>query len=181
VFLRNQSVAGNGRADINLADRRTLGPIEPPIDGTLDRFRTGYDGQVDNYSIFGRRTVIMDVIPKPRDTDGAASPPSQETGTDGFLPNDDRDGGATVFDPYPIFKGPDNKFQVISEHGTRGKMVVVTVFWLPRKAPNTYIPLEDLNKIELKTFIPASSDSGGPRLTVDQINRNDFLNISPSS
>lgn len=180
VFLRNQAVTGVNRADINQADRRTLGSIEPTIGSGLDRFRTGYEGQVDNYSIFGRRTVILDVIPKPRDTDGVANPTSVETGNDGYLPNDDFDGGATVFDPYPIFKGPDNKFQVLSEHGTRGKMVVVTVFWLPRKAPNTYIPLEDLNKIEMKTFVPASNSSGGPRVAMDQLNRNDFLNISPA-
>jgi prepilin-type N-terminal cleavage/methylation domain-containing protein len=181
VFLRNQAVNGSARANINLADRRTLPQVEPPIGGTLDRFRTGYDGQVENYSIFGRRTIILDVLAKPRDTDAAASPLSLETGNDGYLPNDDRDGGATVFNPYPLTKGPDNKFQVLSEHGTRGKLIIVQVLWLPRKAPDAYIPLQDMNKIELKTFIPANSDSGGPRPTIDQINRNDFLNLTPPS
>jgi prepilin-type N-terminal cleavage/methylation domain-containing protein len=182
VFLRNQAVAGANRADINQADRRTLGSVEPPIDANgVDRFRTGYEGQVDNYAIYGRRTVILDVIPRPRDTDGNPNPLSFETGTDGFLPDDDRDGGATVFDPYPLHKGPDNKFQMSSDHGTRGKLVVVEVFWLPRKAPNGYIPAQDLNKIELKSFIPATTDSGAGRNTINQINRNDFLNISPPS
>lgn len=179
VFMRNQAVTGAARANVNLADRRTLGAVEPPIGGTLDRFRTGYDTQVENYSIYGRRTIIMDVMPKPRDTDGVPAVLNLETGNDGFLPNDDRDGSATIFDPYPVTKGPDNKFQVLSEHGTRGKLIIVEVFWLPRKAPNAYIPLQDLNKIELKTFVPASSDSGGPRNASDLINRNDYLNITP--
>jgi prepilin-type N-terminal cleavage/methylation domain-containing protein len=179
VFLRNKDATN--LSDINEADRRTLGPIEPALNPGSDTFRTGYDTQVDNYSIYGRRTVILDVLPRPRDTDGAATPPSYETGNDGYLPDDDRDGGATVFDPYPLHKGPDNKFQVPSNGGTRGKMVIVEVFWLPRRAPSAYIPASDLNKIELKTFIPANSESGAARNTVDLIDHNDFLDISPAS
>lgn len=182
VYNANRALQGNidgglgspayDNIDIRMADRRTLTVIEPSIAGGDDYFRTGTEQQVDNYSTFGRRTIIMDVVPFPMDTDPA-------NGADDYAPNDERDGGATAINPYPISKGPDNKFQLVSEYGTRGKMVTVQVFWLPRKAENVYIAWKDLNKVELKTFIAANNEASDLSANTGKLGRNDFLFISP--
>lgn len=182
VYNANRALQGNvdgglgspafDNIDIRMADRRTLTVIEPSIAGGNDYFRTGTEQQVDNYSTFGRRTIIMDVVPFPMDTDPA-------NGADDYAPNDERDGGATAINPYPISKGPDNKFQLVSEYGTRGKMVTVQVFWLPRKAENVYIAWKDLNKVELKTFIAANNEATDLSANTGKLGRNDFLFISP--
>ena len=165
-------------ADIRMIDRRSLPQVEQRLDNlnNMDSFRTGYDQLVEQYGEFGRRTIIMDVLPNvggennPLDTDG-----------DTFDPNDDRDGGATALDPYPITKGPDNKFQVLTRAGGSGKLIIVQVFWLPRDAGNGYIPFSDLNVIDLRTFVSPTNEwtsingAGGP-LTL-----NDYLNITPTN
>ena len=170
--------------DIRMVDRRAIPGIEPPLDSNgLDHFRVGDEQQLDNYDIYGRRTIILDVRPLPQDAD-----------TDNFAPDDDRDGNATATNPYPLEKGPDNKFQVLSRHGTSGKMVIVQVFWLPRNADQAYIDWEDLNHVELRTFIAASNEdsnlaaggaSGGTGASAGAgsgaggtLNRNDLLVIS---
>ena len=155
--------------------RRTLSLIEPSIDRGNDYFRSGNDQQVDNYSIYGRRTIIMDVIPDPLDTDPALAV------ADNFAADDDFDGGATPVDPWPLGKGPDNKFQVVSGFGSRGKLVIVQVFWLPRTADNSYIEADELNKVELKTFIAASNETSDLGAEAGELTRNDFLMITPAS
>jgi hypothetical protein len=175
VYNRNRRLVGSDRQDIELADRRTLSVIEPSIDQGNDYFRSGNDQQVDNYSIYGRRTIILDVIPDPLDTDPALAVP------DSFAPDDDFDGGATPVDPWPLGKGPDNKFQVVSGFGSRGKLVIVQVFWLPRNADNTYIEADELNKIELKTFIAASNETSDLGAEAGDLTRNDYLMITPPS
>ncbi len=159
-------------SDIRMADRRTMTVIEPSVAGGDDYFRTGTEHQVDNYSIFGRRTIIMDVLPSPMDTDPLS-------GTDDYGPSDERDGGATAINPYPVSKGPDNKFQLESEYGTKGKMVTVQVFWMPRNADKAYIPWRDINKIELKTFIAADNEGSNLAANVGTLGRNDLLFITP--
>ena len=84
----------------------------------------------------------------------------------------------TPVNPYPLLKGPDNKFQVVSQHGSRGKLVTVQVFWLPRNAPEGYIPWEDLNKVELKTFIAATNEDSNLASNEGGLNRNDYMFIS---
>ncbi|GEM_PF-1473583 len=182
VFGRNRALAGFDRSDIRMVDRRTIGPIEPSLSGGYDRFRTGTQQHVDNYEIYGRRTIILDVLPQPRDLDGGSlASTNPVVGADGFAPDEDYDGGASAVNPYPTAKGPDNKFQVASRHGTRGKLVIVQVFWLPRSADQTYIQADELNKIELKTFISASNEDSSLGSNAGDISRNDYLDISPPS
>lgn len=182
VFARNRALAGFDRSDIRMVDRRTVGSIEPSLAGGYDRFRTGAQQQVDNYEIYGRRTIIMDVLPQPRDLDGGSiTTTNPVVGADGYAPDEDYDGNASAVNPYPVAKGPDNKFQVASRHGTRGKMVIVQVFWLPRNADQTYIQADELNKIELKTFISASNEDSSLASDEGGISRNDYLIISPPS
>lgn len=173
VLNRNRGLAPADIGDIGMADRRSIPALEPALEfsgGTaVDRFRFGTQEEADKYAIYGRRTIILDTVPSYMisDSDG-----------DNFAPDDDRDGGATALDPYPLGKGPDNKFQKISRYGL-GKEVTVIVFWLPRDAGENYIDARDLNKIELKTFIPdpktfksgALSQTGG-------VSRNDQLFIT---
>lgn len=176
VYARNLDMTVADRANINLTDRRTLGPIEPPIAGTLDRYRTGYDGQVDNYAIFGRRTVILSATPLD------LSNPRVESDGDSFTPHDERDGNAGLFDPYPLGKGPNNKFLHDTypiRGGARGIYGKVIVFWLPRKAPNGYIPYSDLNKIELPFFVPANNMVSTARRQEDLLFSQ--LHISPAN
>ncbi|MEZ5337718.1 MAG: prepilin-type N-terminal cleavage/methylation domain-containing protein [bacterium] len=142
-------------ADVRMIDRRSLPQVEQRLDNlnNMDNFRTGYGQLVEQYGEFGRRTIILDVVPNvggennPLDTDG-----------DNFDPNDDRDGGATALDPYPIQKGPDNKFQVLTRGGGPGKLIIVQVFWLPRNPPDGYIPFSDLNVIDLRTFVSPTNE-----------------------
>lgn len=188
IYNRNRNLAGVDRRDVRMNDRRTLNAIEPaqldPSSGSgndaYDPFRTGVEQQVDNYSIYGRRTIILDVLPDPRDTDGDPSFISTDpvTGPDGFAPDDDRDGGATAVNPYPPTKGPDNKFQIASIQGTRGKLVIVQVFWLPRKAERAYIPADELNKIELRTFITAGNNATQLSTNSGSLTRNDYLFVT---
>lgn len=152
-------------ADVRMIDRRSLPQVEQRLDNlnNMDNFRTGYDQLVEQFGEFGRRTIILDVVPNvggennPLDTDG-----------DNFDPNDDRDGGATALNPYPIQKGPDNKFQVLTRGGGPGKLIIVQVFWLPRNPPTGYIPFSDLNVIDLRTFVSPTNEwttlgeGGGP-------------------
>jgi prepilin-type N-terminal cleavage/methylation domain-containing protein len=173
----NGDIDGNAVTDLSdtrMNDRRTLPVVEPavfdPITGTQDYLRSGYEQQVDNYAIYGRRTIIMDVVASPQDTDGGTP--------DQFAADDERDGGATAVNPYPIHKGPDNKFQLVSQHGSRGKLITVQVFWLPRKAAEAYIPWEDMNKVELKTFIAASNQDSNLNTNEGDLTRNDQMFIS---
>jgi prepilin-type N-terminal cleavage/methylation domain-containing protein len=172
VQHNNSSLLSADRADISMADRRTLAAVEPALNvgSGYDPFRTGSEQQADNYAIYGRRTIILDVVPDPADSDG-----------DNYAPDSEFDGGAGLANPYPVRKGPDNKFQVLSRHGTRGKLITVQVFWLPRKAGQEYIPAEDLNKIELKTFVAATNAGSSEDSRSGEFNRNDFLFITPPS
>jgi prepilin-type N-terminal cleavage/methylation domain-containing protein len=178
VRARNQSLAGTDRRDIAMQDRRTINAVEPAMDlaptgEVRDFYRSGVQEEVDKYAIFGRRTIILDAVPVLTgiaDTDG-----------DNFAPDDDRDGGANAIDPYPLGKGPDNKFQVVSRYGM-GKLVIVQVFWLPRNPPAGYIQPEDLNMIELKTFITPDGQEDS-RLNRDSnvMLRNSFQFITPGT
>lgn len=163
VYGRNSGLSKNNPGppylpdaeDIRMADARTITGVEPGVADGRDFYRTGYDQQVDNYAIYGRRTIIMDLYPPLPPGQGS---PVQDTDGDQYTPDRDADGGATAVNPYPLAKGPDNKFEQVSRFGP-GKLVTVQVFWLPRKAPDAYIPWEDLNKVELKTFIAPSGSS----------------------
>ncbi len=174
VLNRNRSLAVADLADISMADRRTIPALEPAldIDGTgtaVDNFRFGTQEEADKYAIYGRRTIIMDTVPSYTIFDGDG---------DQYAPDDDRDGGATALNPYPIGKGPDNKFQKISRYG-QGKEVTVIVFWLPRDAADGYVDGDDLNKIELKTFIPdPKAFKTGEPVQGSGVSRNDNLFIT---
>jgi prepilin-type N-terminal cleavage/methylation domain-containing protein len=178
VRNRNSALSNQERSDIAMQDRRTIAGIEPSIakDGTgrmQDVFRSGVEEEADKYAIFGRRTIILDAVPVIAglsDNDG-----------DQYAPDDDRDGNATAIDPYPINKGPDNKFQVVSRYGL-GKLVIVQVFWLPRNPSQAYIPQRELNVIELKTFVTPEGQQDS-RLDRDSnvMLRNSFHFITPGS
>ena len=178
VVNRNKTLSNQEKSDIGMQDRRTLSTVEPPIardaaNRVQDAFRTGVEEEVDKYAIFGRRTIILDAVPVMNgisDNDG-----------DAYAPDDDRDGGASAVDPYPVNKGPDNKFQVVSRYGL-GKLVIVQVFWLPRNPSATYIPSKELNVIELKTFITPDGQKDS-RLDRDSnvMMRNSFHFITPGS
>lgn len=167
VYATNRSLMPIDRRDIRRSDRRTITGIEPSLDSGNDFFRTGSEKQVDNYAIYGRRTIILDVMPEAQDTD-----------SDNYPPDSEYDGGASAANPYPPSKGPDNKFQMVTRNLGRGKLIVVQVFWLPRNAPEAYIPARDLNKIELKTFISVNNRATElPTATGGLIN-NDYLFIT---
>jgi prepilin-type N-terminal cleavage/methylation domain-containing protein len=176
VVRRNQSLGGPDIQDIRMSDRRSISMVEPSINNT-DFLRSGTEQQADHYGIYGRRTIIMDVRPMPPDTD----PSSALGGPDNYAPSDERDGGATALNPYPQAKGPDNKFQIHSEHGTKGKMVIVQVFWLPRDATEGYIAWDDLNSVELRTFIAATNESSSEQADDESLSHNDFLVLTPVS
>ncbi|MDQ3023001.1 MAG: prepilin-type N-terminal cleavage/methylation domain-containing protein [bacterium] len=178
VRNRNNSLSNLEKSDIAMQDRRTLSGVEPSIarDGggrIQDTFRTGVSEEVDKYAIFGRRTIILDAVPTIvgiSDNDG-----------DTFAPDDDRDGGATALDPYPLGKGPDNKYQVVSRYGL-GKLVIVQVFWLPRNPPAGYIQPRDLNIIEMKTFItPDGQQDSQLDRESNVMLRNNFHFITPGT
>jgi hypothetical protein len=104
---------------------------------------------------------------------------------DEFAADDDHDGWdapdgwLNSLNPWPLAKGPDNKFQVVSDHGARGKLIIVQVFWLPRDVDPVYVEADELNKIELKTFISASNEQSNLPASQGSISRNDYLIISP--
>lgn len=180
VFNFERSLGPFQVSDVRMMNQRAVPTLEPSLDNGYDYFRTGSREQIEKYDIYGRRTIILDVLPTPRDLDGGnLSSTSPVVGLDGFPPDSDFDGNASAVNPYPITKGPDNKFQMASRHGTRGKMVIVQVFWLPRNAPNAYIPSEDLNKIELRTFIPANNEDSTMARDEGGLSRNDYLIITP--
>lgn len=153
--------------DYRTTDPRTYPVVERPASSS-DMFRRGTQEREDLYAIYGRRTIILDVVPDPADDD-----------TDAFPVNSPYDGGANVLDPYPALKGPFNKFQVRSKYGMRGKLVTVQVFWLPGKAPERYLEPDELNMVELKTFIPAATVGGAVGTENDLVASNDYLFISP--
>ena len=167
VYATNRTLLPVDRRDIRRSDRRTITGIEPSLDGGNDFFRTGSEQQVDNYAIYGRRTIILDVIPEAQDTD-----------TDAYPPDSDWVGGASAANPYPASKGPDNKFQMVTRNLGRGKLVIVQVFWLPRNAPEAYIPARDLNKIELKTFISVNNRATELPTSTGELINNDYLFIT---
>jgi prepilin-type N-terminal cleavage/methylation domain-containing protein len=178
ISNRNNSLSNQERSDIAMQDRRTISSVEPAIardagGRVQDTFRSGTEEEVAKYAIFGRRTIILDAVPTIAgiaDNDG-----------DNFAADDDRDGNANALDPYPIGKGPDNKFQVVSRYGL-GKLVIVQVFWLPRNPPSGYIQPKDLNIIEMKTFVTPDGQQDS-RLSRDSnvMLRNNFHFITPGS
>jgi prepilin-type N-terminal cleavage/methylation domain-containing protein len=181
VFNHDRALSPFEVSDVRMMDQRSIPGLEPSLDNGYDYFRTGNRDQLDKYEIYGRRTIIMDVLPTPRDLDGGnISNTSPVVGADGYAPDSDFDGNASAVNPYPVTKGPDNKFQMSSRNGTRGKMVIVQVFWLPRDAPGTYIQGDDLNKVELRTFIPASNEDSSLARNEGGITRNDYLVITPT-
>lgn len=177
VRRRNESLAPADQGFIGLQDRRTIAGVEPALSGSgvsmRDPYRHGTSDEVEKYSLYGRRTIILDALPMMAQI--------SDTDTDGYAPWEDLDGGATALNPYTVGKGPDNKFQVPSRYGL-GKLVIVQVFWLPRQAPAGYIPPQDLNIIELKTFITPSGEQES-RLDRDSnvLLRNNFLFITPDA
>jgi prepilin-type N-terminal cleavage/methylation domain-containing protein len=178
VRNRNTSLSNQERSDISMQDRRTLSGIEPSIarDGggrSQDTFRSGVEEEVDKYAIFGRRTIILDAVP--------VIAGISDGDLDSYAPDDDRDGGATALDPYPVGKGPDNKFQVVSRYGL-GKLIIVQVFWLPRNPATSYILPRDLNVIEMKTFVTPEGRQDS-RLDRDSnvMMRNSFHFITPGT
>jgi prepilin-type N-terminal cleavage/methylation domain-containing protein len=185
VYLRNRSMVAADIEDIRMADQRTISSIEPSESGGQDFFRSGSDQQVDNFSIYGRRTIILDCYPPELFSQNG---PVRDSDADQYPADSDFDGGATALNPYPMEKGPDCKFQQVDRRG-RGKLITVQVFWLPRKAPDGYIPWVDLNKIELKMFVAPNgqvtllNDAAGG--TIDSNDRFGFdpgvFDISPSS
>jgi prepilin-type N-terminal cleavage/methylation domain-containing protein len=180
VFNADRSLGPFQVSDVRMMNQRSIPTLEPSLDNGYDYFRTGTREQIDKYEIYGRRTVILDVLPTPRDLDGGSlSNTSPVVGVDGFAPDSDFDGNASAVNPYPAAKGPDNKFQLASRHGTRGKMVIVQVFWLPRNAPSGYIPAEDLNKVELRSFIAASNEDSSLTKEEGRLSRNSYLILTP--
>lgn len=143
VLDRDASMDPSLDGRVDMSDRRLIGAANPPLAAGIDYFRTGTEDDADKYGIFGRRTIILEDVPATAaaDTDG-----------DNFGPNDDFDGGATALNPYPVEKGPDDKYTRVTSGGS-GYEVTVQVFWLPRNAPEAVIPWKDLNKIELKGYI----------------------------
>jgi prepilin-type N-terminal cleavage/methylation domain-containing protein len=154
--------------ELRTTDPRTNSLAElPAVGGSADNFRKGTEYRRDLYSIYGRRTIIMDVLPDPADSDGDIYP------SDSPL-----DGGASALDPYPPAKGPDNKYQIRSKYGMKGKLVVVQVYWLPKKAPERMLKKDELSMVELKTFVPASNVQSAGNLYSDLYSTADYLFIS---
>jgi prepilin-type N-terminal cleavage/methylation domain-containing protein len=181
VAQRNASMVSADEEDIRMADQRTITGIEPQLvaPGAFhgDFFRTGFEQQADAYSIYGRRTIIMDSYPPDLFSRGGAV---RDSDGDQYPPDSDFDGGATAVNPYPREKGPDCKFQQVDRNG-RGKMITVQVFWLPRSAPEAYINWSDLNKIELKMFIaPNGQVTGLQGASGGTIDPSDRLGFDPS-
>jgi len=190
----DSAAASGARADIRWSDRRTIPAVEPSIARSLtgvtyDYFRSGVEQQLDNYAIYGRRTIILDVLPNPQDTDFQRGDDPRN-----MPPDSDYDGvplgPAGLARPYSPAKGPDDKFQQVSRYGSRGKKVIVQVFWLPRGALQgghaagqpahlqpSYVPKEELNMIELVTFVGASSGEVGAQVQ-SPLDNNDTLFIT---
>lgn len=150
----------SGSHDISITDPRRNPAIDSPIVGSggfrqdlagpIFVPRTGSQEREELYHIYGRRTVIMEVIPEPMDDDD-----------DGLLPDDPFDGGVTVYNPYPPAKGPANKFEARSKDGSFGFQGWVTVFWIPTQAPERYIQLEELNYVQVPFFFSATNVGSG--------------------
>jgi len=180
IYHRSRQMGFADQLDIRMADRRSVPGIEPSLAGGQDYFRSGTRLQVDKYEIYGRRTIILDVLPTPLDLDGGDYfSVNHVVGADGYAPDDDFDGNASAVNPYPLAKGPDNKFQVLSRHGTRGKMVIVQVFWLPRDAGQRYLRADELNVVELRSFIAANNIDSSMESDTGELNRNDYLIVTP--
>jgi len=153
--------------DYHTTDPRAY-PIAEQAASSSDTFRRGTQERQDLYAIYGRRTIILDVVRDPVDDDA-----------DMYPVDSPYDGGANVLDPYPALKGPFNKFQVRSKYGMKGKLVTVQVFWLPGNAPERYLEPDELNMVELKAFIPASTAGAEVGTENDLVASNDYLFISP--
>jgi hypothetical protein len=177
VITRDAGLSNIDVTNISSADRRAITSVDPPLDTVgpdTDSFRTGNSENADKYTIYGRRTIIIKYVPMSDAVDTDNGSP------DDFGPNDDFDGGANAINPFPVNKGPDDKFTKVAEYGP-GYEVTVQVFWLPRNAPEAYIPWDDLNKVELKAFIAEDGtfswlDNGNGSFT-----RNRQLIITPTS
>lgn len=145
-----------GSSSVLQTDARRNPAIDSPLVGTggfrqdiagpIFVPRTGSQSREELYQIYGRRTVIMEVVPEPMDDDN-----------DGLLPDDPFDGGVTVYNPYPPQKGPANKFEARSKDGSFGFQGWVTVFWLPANAPERYLQLEELNYVQVPFFFSATN------------------------
>ncbi len=138
--------------------------------GVVHMQRSGTAARQELFEIYGRRTVIMEVVPEPMDDD-----------SDGYLPDHQLDGGANVYYPYPVNKGPRNKFQIRSKDGSTGYQGWVTVFWLPADAPSGYVKLEELSYVQVPFFIPkdgslnnADTEATRPRSTSKCIKQTRF-------
>ena len=151
--------------DFRTTDPRTIPLAETPRTG--DEWRKGTEYRRELYEIYGRRTIILDVLPDPADDD-----------TDIYPVDSPLDGGANAMSPYPPLKGPLNKYQVRSKYGMKGKLVTVQVFWLPTKAPQRYLRPSELNTVELKAFIPASNAMSDIDVDSDVLTSNNELFIS---
>lgn len=115
--------------------------IDVPVDGGDNR--TGNPTTEKSYELFGRRTIIRNlVLESVDDADG-----------DNRHPDDPLDGGADALNPFPIGKGPFNKFDVISTSGTQGKLITIQVFWLKKGFSSGYVRWDDLNHVELPILI----------------------------
>lgn len=123
-----------------------LGGFVPRSGGVVETPRTGSAEREELYHLYGRRTVLLEVLPEPRDDDD-----------DQFPSDSEFDGGATIYDPYPVLRGPANKFLKRSTSGDHGFWGWVTVFWLPANAPQNYIPLEELRYVQIPFFISATN------------------------
>ncbi|OGK12081.1 MAG: hypothetical protein A2Y63_01140 [Candidatus Riflebacteria bacterium RBG_13_59_9] len=153
--------------DFRTTDPRTSPVFEKPRGAGVDYFRVGTEYRSDLYSVYGRRTIILDVVPDPADDD-----------TDIYPVDSPLDGGASALNPYPPAKGPLNKFQVRSKYGMRGKLVTVQVFWLSNRVPERYLRPDEIEMVDLKTFIPASNAENAVDIESDLLTSNDFLFIS---
>lgn len=134
------------------SDSRLTSPVRKPvIDAPVD----GGDNRIGNpttekyYELFGRRTIIRNlVLDSVDDNDG-----------DNRHPDDPLDGGADALNPYPIGKGPFNKFDVISTSGTQGKLVTIQVFWLKKGYTTGYVRWEDMNHVELPLLVVSTNNA----------------------
>lgn len=151
--------------DFYTTDPRTIPMAEVPTTG--DEWRKGTEYRRELYGIYGRRTIILDVVPDPADDD-----------TDIYPVDSPLDGGANAMTPYPPLKGPLNKFQVRSKYGMKGKLVTVQVFWLPNRAPERRLSVGELNVVELKVFIPASNAMSDIDVESDVLTSNNQLFVS---
>lgn len=142
-------------------------PRRIPVVDLVGRTATGSgdEQREQNYDMFGRRTIIIDLLPRVADANqrGDSDP-----------------------DPRLVVDAPDNLFQMgpeqstrynyltasfdtqarktgLASYGTTGKLIIVQVFWLKYRADKyrnqEYILPRDLEYVELKSFISASSSS----------------------